>query len=45
MKPPLAVVVRPAQPGDVAAMHRMLRESAVEQGGEEDFCVDPDNLY
>jgi len=39
-----APVVRPANEGDVPIVYRMLRESAAEQGGEENLCVDPVNL-
>jgi len=38
------VTVRLALPDDVPTIYRMLRESAAAQGGEEDLCVDPDNL-
>ena len=38
------VTVRLAQQDDVPTIYRMLRESADAQGGEEDLCVDADNL-
>jgi ribosomal protein S18 acetylase RimI-like enzyme len=36
--------VRPAQAEDVAAIYRMLRESAAAQGSVEELCVDAENL-
>ncbi len=36
--------VRLAQAQDVAAIYRMLRESAAAQGSIEELCVDPENL-
>jgi GNAT superfamily N-acetyltransferase len=38
------ITIRLAQPSDVPAVYRMVRESAVEQGGEQDLCADPENL-
>lgn len=36
--------IRDAVEGDVAIIHRMLRDSAIAQGSEEKLCATPDNL-
>jgi GNAT superfamily N-acetyltransferase len=38
------MTVRLAQAADVEVIYQMVRESAIEQGGEHELCVDPANL-
>jgi ribosomal protein S18 acetylase RimI-like enzyme len=38
------VTVRSANREDIAVLARMLRDSAIDQGGEQFLCVDPENL-
>jgi ribosomal protein S18 acetylase RimI-like enzyme len=38
------ITVRAANRGDVVVLYQMLRQSAIDQDGEEFLCVDPENL-